>query len=458
MEMIKLLDHAYTQIQWGDLPAYLRDIERVKTKIEKVPDNDALRAEYLLITSIEYVRDVNRLCAVYQEAVRLLHGQKSRLAYIPYPFHDYFNVYALCNIKPGHAEENAEKVQEICTLYYKLTGVKSSAYVCYQAQLAFYRGDMTVARKLAAEAFTAALAAKEGMVALCAADTLTGIARHLQDRALWEHASGYINKMAAGITEKERACAELARQISSRQDLAIGFLHSVPEWVRNGDFGFIATPWGFQNIEKKILGSTFENALFTQIQYLTYSGDSIRSLQEADAAQKVYGFNDVITDVYLDILRVCSYLKMGLFELGQQAMIRVVEKIAPDGLWLIVAEYVQTFDRLLYETVRNYAPEGEQYIRTLGTGYLKKLIPFQKEILNDDVIGLTKREQEVASLLICGMSNAEISEKLFISERTVKSHITNIFRKYNICRRGQLAEAMKESKEIRLADWIQNIS
>lgn len=48
-----------------------------------------------------------------------------------------------------------------------------------------------------------------------------------------------------------------------------------------------------------------------------------------------------------------------------------------------------------------------------------------------DVISLTAREVEIVKLIAQEMSNAQIGEKLFISERTVETHRKNIFRKTN---------------------------
>ncbi len=45
---------------------------------------------------------------------------------------------------------------------------------------------------------------------------------------------------------------------------------------------------------------------------------------------------------------------------------------------------------------------------------------------------LTLREQEVLQQILSGRSNREIGETLFISESTVKTHVRNIFSKYDV--------------------------
>ena len=50
---------------------------------------------------------------------------------------------------------------------------------------------------------------------------------------------------------------------------------------------------------------------------------------------------------------------------------------------------------------------------------------------------LTNREMEVLRCIAKGFSNHDIAQALFVSEKTVKNHLTNIFRKLNVNDRTQ---------------------
>jgi len=52
---------------------------------------------------------------------------------------------------------------------------------------------------------------------------------------------------------------------------------------------------------------------------------------------------------------------------------------------------------------------------------------------------LTPREQQISELIAVGVSNKEVADKLSIAERTVKAHLTHIFRKLGVSSRLQLA-------------------
>jgi DNA-binding NarL/FixJ family response regulator len=63
--------------------------------------------------------------------------------------------------------------------------------------------------------------------------------------------------------------------------------------------------------------------------------------------------------------------------------------------------------------------------------------PFKEPRKESAVGSLTAREREILALIAKGKSNQEISTDLFISEYTVKTHISNLFRKLNLNDRVQ---------------------
>ena len=58
---------------------------------------------------------------------------------------------------------------------------------------------------------------------------------------------------------------------------------------------------------------------------------------------------------------------------------------------------------------------------------------------------LTAREREILSLIAGGQTNAEIAEKLVISMKTVRNHVSNIFSKLQVADRAQAAIRAREA-------------
>jgi NarL family two-component system response regulator LiaR len=69
-------------------------------------------------------------------------------------------------------------------------------------------------------------------------------------------------------------------------------------------------------------------------------------------------------------------------------------------------------------------------VQTLRDGQQPALAP---------AAGLSEREQEVLRLIAAGCGNAEIGERLVITEHTVKSHVSNILSKLHLADRTQAA-------------------
>ena len=70
--------------------------------------------------------------------------------------------------------------------------------------------------------------------------------------------------------------------------------------------------------------------------------------------------------------------------------------------------------------------------RDIDTTSIEVLFDTDKEIKD-----LTSREYEIYLLVTKGLSNKEISERLEVSDQTVKTHLRNIFKKLNVSSRTQ---------------------
>ncbi len=93
------------------------------------------------------------------------------------------------------------------------------------------------------------------------------------------------------------------------------------------------------------------------------------------------------------------------------------------------------------ETVLNAIRAASRGEATLHPRIARRLMaevaaPTQRR---DPAAGLTEREVEVLHLIAQGRSNAEIGAELFITERTVKAHVSNLLGKLHLSDRTQAA-------------------
>jgi len=68
---------------------------------------------------------------------------------------------------------------------------------------------------------------------------------------------------------------------------------------------------------------------------------------------------------------------------------------------------------------------------------------FQKNEKAIEYLGISERELEVLELVAKGLSNKQISEKLFVSINTTKTHLSHLYEKLEVKRRTQAVEKAK---------------
>jgi len=86
------------------------------------------------------------------------------------------------------------------------------------------------------------------------------------------------------------------------------------------------------------------------------------------------------------------------------------------------------------------------YLRNLLANHFQKGVVKQANLKINEFLSrhnISAREKEIVLLILDGKSNREIEEELYISIRTVKTHIYNIYKKLGISSRWHLFSILK---------------
>ena len=87
---------------------------------------------------------------------------------------------------------------------------------------------------------------------------------------------------------------------------------------------------------------------------------------------------------------------------------------------------------------------AEQELRRLGRRVHRRSRPAEGAT---GLASLTGRELEIAALVVDRRTNQEIADHLFLSTKTVESHLRNMFRKLDVSSRIELARAVEREQD-----------
>jgi DNA-binding NarL/FixJ family response regulator len=91
-----------------------------------------------------------------------------------------------------------------------------------------------------------------------------------------------------------------------------------------------------------------------------------------------------------------------------------------------------------------YRNEAERELRKLGHGIHRRTRPGTADGIGLE--SLTERELQLARLVVDRKTNPEIASELFLSQKTVETHLRNIFRKVGVSSRVELARAVARAE------------
>jgi DNA-binding NarL/FixJ family response regulator len=93
-----------------------------------------------------------------------------------------------------------------------------------------------------------------------------------------------------------------------------------------------------------------------------------------------------------------------------------------------------------------YRDEAERELRKLGHRIHRRTRPGRSD--GTSIETLTERELQVARLVVDRKTNPEIAAELFLSQKTVETHLRNIFRKIDVSSRVALARAVEHADRV----------
>ena len=93
-----------------------------------------------------------------------------------------------------------------------------------------------------------------------------------------------------------------------------------------------------------------------------------------------------------------------------------------------------------------YRDEAERELRKLGHRIHRRTRPGKTD--GTAIESLTERELQVARLVVDRKTNHEIAAELFLSQKTVETHLRNIFRKIDVSSRVAVARAVEHADRV----------
>ena len=120
-------------------------------------------------------------------------------------------------------------------------------------------------------------------------------------------------------------------------------------------------------------------------------------------------------------------------------------RAAPSRRWVSASAPSQQLEQAVGELdgcgAIRYRDAAERELRQLGLRVHRRTRP--GDLSQTGVASLTERELQIARLIVDRKTNGEIAGELFLSKKTIETHIRNMFRKLDASSRVDIARAIE---------------
>ena len=147
--------------------------------------------------------------------------------------------------------------------------------------------------------------------------------------------------------------------------------------------------------------------------------------------------------VDITLLKSIALMRLGRKEQAKNSLEKVLQIVEKNNLFRPLMEVFRVAPNLF--NLVEPSKIKQQVLTKISLNLALKQIPTLSSSRNDQI---TPREKEIITLIALGMTNKEIAEKLHISIVTVKSHLTNIYRKLQVRNRTSMIRKVRNTQII----------
>ncbi|MBF4691960.1 LuxR C-terminal-related transcriptional regulator [Fusibacter ferrireducens] len=410
-------------------------------KVNDVPKTyvNKLLGEYYLIMSFSGYNDIEKMSEFHQKSCALLNEPSEIMDNKASWTFGSPSVLYMFHRKSGSLLAEVATIKKAMPFYYELTeGHGSGAEYMMAAEHYYFTGNFEDAEIEVHRVLQLASAIQQNGIIICALFLQIKLAFM---RADFQRIQALFNEIRTLVNEKNLYLFMHTLDMCEAQFYSnIHVKRLIPAWISKGELTntrlfFPTMPY---------LNLVYGRVLLINEEYLKLIGIADHFMKLANI------FPNLLAQIYTQIYLAAAYKQIFRQTEALSALKVALEMALPDKILMPFVENADYVKSLLEELhIQGLYPLEIEEILGIYKTYQKSTKHIVREYFTEDKPVLTERELEIALLAAKGLSNKEISSKLFISTNTVKTQLKNIFEKLGIHSRSLLSPYFEEQQIIK---------
>ncbi|KGK92019.1 LuxR family transcriptional regulator [Desulfosporosinus sp. HMP52] len=332
--------------------------------------------------------------------------------------------------EPGTLRQEVQNLKEAMPVYSRITnGHGSGSEYVLEAEWHFNRGDFVSAEIEVQKGLYAAKRWSQGDILCCA---LFLQARLAIIRGDYSQTLNILQKMQEELHGKRwynlmhtaEVCDSFLQACLKREE-------RIPLWIKERDLDSS----GLYFPAKVFLNIVCGRVMLVKGEYLKILGTAEEFLGEAGVFPNLLG--EIYTYIYIAAANEKIYRRTAALEVLEKGL----DLAAMDEVYMPFVENCDFIQTLLEELVRKGSfREAIRRILEIARVYQPSILQIRREHFQENRPTLTEREMEIVQLVVKGLTNKEIGERLFITVNTVKTTLKSVFSKLSINNRVLLKQ------------------